>query len=127
MTVTKIPVAINDREVSLISYGLVGNGDLTIHVNNLTTGNRELAWLNKAGSDALIAALTAHFGAPEPVTFHSEFAKLEVGDEFIVRDGPNDPRPWPSVKLSDTEYYEDSYKKRRHIQWASATWTITKN
>ncbi len=124
MTVTKIPVGVNDRELNLISYGSVGNGDITIHINNLVTGDRELAWLNKASSDALIEALTKHFGAPKPVTFQSQFAELAVGDQFTATEGSLVVK---AVKVDSLTYFCYDTKLLVPARRISSDSTITKN
>lgn len=104
-------------------------------VLEVSTGNpNEGAWFRTNGltgvsiseADAIEIRdmLIERYGLPKPPTFHEEFKKLEIGQSFTVTDGPNDLLPWRSVKLSDTEYFESCFNKRRHIQWASAGWTI---
>lgn len=69
--------------------------------------------------------LIERYGLPKRQTFAEQFAKLEIGQSFTIKDGPNDPRPWPSIKVSDTQYFESSYKRLRAVEFAFTGWTIT--
>lgn len=100
------------------------SGDVYIEIDNSPLP--AVTQIGKEGAHDLIRFLTESFGAPEPVTFQSQFAELAVGDQFKAtrKDGYTLNN---CVKIDDTRYFNYTTGMIKVASWVASHLRIIKN
>lgn len=101
------------------------NDSVFIEIEN-GIGPATVTQLGKEGAHDLIRFLTESFGAPEPVTFQSQFAELAVGDQFKAtrKDGYTLNN---CVKIDDTRYFNYTTGMVKVASWVASHLRIIKS
>lgn len=82
------------------------NGNVFIEVGSAIQGTSQLS---KEGAHDLIRLLTEAFGAPAKPTFQSQFAELEVGEQFVILPAYSPGERSNAVKIDEERFF--NYKK----------------
>lgn len=94
------------------------NGNVFIEVGSPLGGTSQLS---KEGAHDLIRFLAEAFGAPAEPTFQSQFAELEVGEQFVILPAWSPGERSNAVKIDNERFF--NYKKN----WVKRADNITRN
>lgn len=76
---------------------------------------------------ALRDALVRKYGAPKPVTFQSQFAELEIGEQFIIHPDGDASRPSNAVKIDKDSFFNYTRKWVKVASTINSRSRIVKN
>ncbi len=82
--------------------------------------------MSRASAIEIRDQLIESLGLPDPITFQSQFEELEIGDEFTIYDGPNDPTPWRAIKITGGSYFNKRLNMVRDPETTAEHWFIKK-